>query len=128
MGVPKERSSCVVGLVWDHSTAFLLVGDLAQATRTSQPARELQGLGSGVAAGLGVQLSDGLEALVSLVPAGCPRTGGWSWGRQEAGTIWVYPGPPWGQGRSPVLAGVTSLGLCLPSGSLLQSRYVNTKA
>lgn len=70
MGVPKERSSCVVGLVWDHNTAFLLVGDLAQATRTSQPARELQGLGSGVAAGLGVQLSDGLEALMSLVPAG----------------------------------------------------------
>lgn len=63
-----------------------------------------------------MQLSDGLEALVSLVPAGVAEK------LEQFG----FTQDPRGdkaalQGRSPVLAGVTSLGLCLSSGSLLRS-------
>lgn len=59
-----------------------------------------------------MQLSDGLEALVSLVPAGVTKK------LEQFG----FTQDPRGdkaalQGRSPVLAGVTSLGLCLSSGS-----------
>lgn len=72
-----------------------------------------------------MQLSDGLEALVSLVPAGCPRTGAGP-GVAEKLEQFGFTQDPRGdkaalQGRSPVLAGVTSLGLCLSSGSLLRS-------
>lgn len=49
--------------------------DLAQAMGTFNPAKGLCGLGFGLVAELGLQPSDSTDAaLMSLVPAGCPRT------------------------------------------------------